>query len=290
MTLVIGYILAVCIGLSLGLIGGGGSILAVPILIYVMGVAPKAAIAMSLIIVGIVSIIGAIPHWLQGNVNLRIAAIFAPTAMIGAYLGARLASLPFITETFQLICFGLVMVIASVLMIRKGGKSSKSQKVTSSKKFDSSSTHQSKGLTLPSKGRRATQGAELNSAHAPSACMPRHWLVIPLEGLGVGMITGFVGVGGGFAIIPALVLLGGIPMKEAIGTSLLIIAFKSATGFLGYLSQVELDWNLVISFTIAASVGTLVGAYLTRLIDAKNLQKGFGYFVLAVAVFVLIKR
>jgi uncharacterized membrane protein YfcA len=259
MTLIIGYILAGCIGLSLGLIGGGGSILAVPILIYVMGVAPKAAIAMSLIIVGIVSLIGAIPHWLQGNVNLKTAAVFAPAAMVGAYLGARLAAFPFITETFQLICFGLVMVIASVLMIRKDSQSPKNHEVVSSKKSDSS-PHQS------------------------------HWLAIPLEGLGVGILTGFVGVGGGFAIIPALVLLGGIPMKEAIGTSLLIIAFKSATGFLGYLSQVELDWNLVISFTIAASLGTLAGAYLTRFIDAKNLQKGFGYFVLAVAVFVLIKR
>ena len=260
MTLIIGYILAGCIGLSLGLIGGGGSILAVPILIYLMGVAPKAAIAMSLIIVGIVSLIGAIPHWLQGNVNLKTAAIFAPAAMIGAYLGARLASFPFITETFQLICFGLVMVIASVLMIRKDGKLSKNKEAFSTHKSDLSSRHQSQ------------------------------WLTIPLEGLGVGILTGFVGVGGGFAIIPALVLLGGIPMKEAIGTSLLIIAFKSATGFLGYLSQVELDWNLLISLTIAASFGTLTGAYLTRFIDAKNLQKGFGYFVLAVAVFVLIKR
>jgi uncharacterized membrane protein YfcA len=259
MTLIIGYILAGCIGLSLGLIGGGGSILAVPILIYVMGVAPKAAIAMSLIIVGIVSLIGAIPHWLQGNVNLKTAAIFAPAAMVGAYLGARLAAFPFITETFQLICFGIVMVVASILMIRKNSKSSQKE-ASSAKKFDSLSPHQS------------------------------HWLAIPLEGLGVGILTGFVGVGGGFAIIPALVLLGGIPMKEAIGTSLLIIAFKSASGFLGYLSQVKLDWNLVISFTIAASVGTLAGAYLTRFIDAKNLQKGFGYFVLAVAVFVLIKR
>ena len=101
MTLIIGYILAGCIGLSLGLIGGGGSILAVPVLIYVMGITPKAAIAMSLIIVGIVSLIGAIPHWLQGNVNLKTAIIFAPAAMVGAYLGARIASLPFITETFQ---------------------------------------------------------------------------------------------------------------------------------------------------------------------------------------------
>ncbi len=260
MTVIIGYILAGCVGLSLGLIGGGGSILAVPILIYVMGVAPKTAIAMSLIIVSIVSLIGAIPHWLQGNVNVKTAAIFAPAAMVGAYLGARLASLPFITETFQLICFGIVMVIASLLMIGKGGKSSKSKEVDRTKKFESSSAH------------------------------PSHWWAIPLEGLGVGILTGFVGVGGGFAIIPALVLLGGIPMKEAIGTSLLIIAFKSVTGFLGYLSQVELDWNLVISFTLAASLGTVAGAYFTRFIDAKNLQKGFGYFVLAVAVFVLIKQ
>ena len=260
MNLIIGYVLAGSIGLSLGLIGGGGSILAVPILIYVMGVAPKAAIAMSLAIVGIVSLIGAIPHWLQGNVNLKTAAIFVPAAMIGAYLGARLAAFPLITETFQLICFGLVMVIASVLMIRKDSKLPQKQEASSAKRADTPSRHQS------------------------------HWLAIPLEGLGVGILTGFVGVGGGFAIIPALVLLGGIPMKEAIGTSLLIIAFKSATGFLGYLSQVQLDWNLVISFTLAASFGTLAGAYLTRFIDAKNLQKGFGYFVLAVAMFVLIKR
>ncbi len=260
MTLIIGYVLAGCIGLNLGLIGGGGSILAVPTLIYVMGVAPKAAIAMSLIIVGIVSLIGVIPHWLQGNVNLKTAAIFAPAAMIGAYLGARLASFPLITETFQLICFGLVMTIASVFMIRKDSQSSQGQTTLSAKKFDLSSHHQS------------------------------HCLAIPLESLGVGILTGFVGVGGGFAIIPALVLLGGIPMKEAIGTSLLIIGFKSATGFLGYLSQVELDWNLVISFTMAASLGTIVGAYITRFIEAKKLQKSFGYFVLAVAIFILITR
>ena len=161
-----------------------------------------------------VSIVGAIPHWLQGNVNLKTAAIFAPAAMIGAYLGARLAAFPFITETFQLIYFGLVMIIASVLMIRKSGKSSRSQEVAFINKFD-----------------------------------PLHdtqWLAIPLQGLGIGILTGFVGVGWGFVIVPALVLFGGIPMKEAIGTSLLIIAFNSATGFWGYLSQVELDWNLVI--------------------------------------------
>lgn len=254
---IIGHFLAICIGLSLGLIGGGGSILAVPILVYVMGLGAKAAIAMSLIIVGTVSLIGAVPHWLQGNVNLKVAAIFAPTAMLGAYLGARIAGLAVITETIQLICFAIVMVLASLMMIRQGRQKLQNQNLAQEK---DSLKHQ------------------------------RHWLAIPLEGLGVGILTGFVGVGGGFAIIPALVLLGGLPMKEAIGTSLIIITFKSITGFLGYLDQVSLDWNLVISFAIAASVGTITGAYLTRFIEAKALQKGFGYFVLAVGIFVLIQH
>ena len=259
MTKYIGYILAVGIGLSLGLIGGGGSILAVPILVYVMGVSSKSAIAMSLVIVGTVSIIGAIPHWKQGNVNLKTAVSFIPTAMLGAFLGARFTAFPFITETFQLICFGVVMAIASILMIRKSSK----KKDSKNGKFEAVE-QSSKGIY--------------------------QWLIISAEGFGVGILTGFVGVGGGFLIVPTLVLLGGIPMKEAIGTSLVIISANSASGFLGYISQVKVDWNLIISFTIAASAGTLLGAYLTRYIDAKQLQKSFGYFVLVVAILVLIKR
>lgn len=256
-TWIVGHILAVGIGISLGLIGGGGSILAVPILVYVMGIGTKKAIAMSLAIVGIVSFIGAIPHWFQGNINLKIVAIFTPTTMIGAYFGARMASLAWITETVQLICFGVVMLLASTLMIRKGSHKAAQKLPRNSLK----------------KNYRFPKG-----------------LIIPLQGLAVGMLTGFVGVGGGFAIIPALVLLGGIEMKKAVGTSLLIITFNSATGFIGYLNQVSLDWQLIVSFTLAASLGTVTGAYLSRLIDAKHLQKGFGYFVLVVATFVLIKR
>ena len=250
---IIGHFLAICIGLSLGLIGGGGSILAVPILVYVMGLGPKTAIAMSLVIVGTVSLIGAIPHWLQGNVNGTVAAIFAPTAMLGAYLGAQMAGFPFITETIQLICFAIVMVLASLMMIGQGRQKIKEK-----------------------------QGFKHKNQH--------NWSFIFLEGLGVGVLTGFVGVGGGFAIIPVLVLLGGLPMKEAIGTSLIIITFKSITGFLGYLSQVNLDWILMISFTIAASLGTISGAYLTRFIETKKLQKAFGYFVLAVGIFILVQH
>jgi uncharacterized membrane protein YfcA len=258
---IIGHVLAVAIGVSLGLIGGGGSILAVPILVYVMGLTPKAAIATSLVVVGTVSLIGVIPHWWQQNVNFKTAAIFTPAAMLGAYLGARIASLPLITGTIQLICFGIVMVIASVLMIRKDSNDSPPAPTTSSH---------------PPTGHAHTR--------------KQTWLAIPLEGLGVGMLTGFVGVGGGFAIIPALVLLGNLPMKEAIGTSLLIIAFKSTTGFLGYLGQVDLNWPLMLTFTLAASIGTVAGALLTRVIPAKQLQQGFGYFVLIGAVFILVKR
>lgn len=252
----VGHILAIGIGLSLGLIGGGGSILAVPILVYVMGVESRAAIAMSLFIVGSVSLLGAIPYARRGHLSWRIVAGFTPAAMLGAYLGSQLVKLPLITDTVQLVSFGLVMLAASVLMIRKG-KGSERHRVTSEKR---------------------------------SSLRSLRWLAIPAEGLGVGIVTGFVGVGGGFLIIPALVLLSQLPMKTAVGTSLLIIFFNSATGFMGYLEQVAIDWPLTLSFTLAAGIGTVVGSLLARKIEASKLQKGFGYFVLAVAIFVLIRR
>ena len=254
LTIIVGHILAVCIGLSLGLIGGGGSILAVPILVYVMGISSKIAIAMSLIIVCMISLIGIIPHWQQGNVRFKIALAFIPAAMIGAYLGATLTALPGITDTVQLIAFGLVMAIASIIMIRRGKQ------------------------VIPKDNKPPLWKS-----------LPQ-WLRIPGEGLGVGVLTGFVGVGGGFIIVPALVLVEGIPIKQAIGTSLVIIAANSIAGFLGYVNQVAIDWQLVMTFTLAASGGTIAGAYLNRHVNAKQLQQGFGYFILAVAIFVLIKQ
>lgn len=252
----IGHLLAILIGVSLGLIGGGGSILAAPVLIYVMSVPAKSAFAMTLVIVGFVSLIGAIPHWQQGNVNFRIVALFSPAAMLGAYLGARLTALPLITPTVQLIAFGLMMLMASIVMIRKG-----------------SDPPACSGLDCP-----------VQAAPIPKG------LAIALEGLVVGVLTGFVGIGGGFLVIPALVVLGKTPMKEAVGTSLIILALKSVTGFAGYLGHVAIDWSLLISFTIAAGIGILIGSHLNQFISAKQLEKGFGYFVLAVAVFVLIQR
>ncbi|QKD82727.1 sulfite exporter TauE/SafE family protein [Thermoleptolyngbya sichuanensis A183] len=255
---VIGHLLAICIGISLGLIGGGGSILAAPVLIYVMSVPAKSAFAMTLVIVGVASLIGAIPHWRQGNVNPKIIALFAPASMLGAYLGARLASLPFITPTIQLVTFGVMMLIASITMIRKGASKSENP-------LDKAG-HSDRHTVIPK------------------------WLAIALEGLAVGTLTGFIGIGGGFLVIPALVLLGKTPMKEAVGTSLIILALKSVTGFAGYFGHVPIDWTLLLSFTIASSAGILLGSYLNQFVSAKQLEKGFGYFVLAVAVFVLIKR
>ncbi|RZM82907.1 sulfite exporter TauE/SafE family protein [Leptolyngbya iicbica] len=262
MTLVLGYLLAIAIGLSLGLIGGGGSVLAVPIMVYVLGVPAKSAIAMSMFVVGCVSLLGVIPHWQRGNVNFKTFMIFTPAAMMGTFLGAKIAGLPWVSDTFQLVAFGIVMVVTSLFMIRKSGAKPRPSSVGAMARHE---PHQHHGL-LPT------------------------WLLIPLEGIVVGIVTGFVGVGGGFLIIPALVLLGGIPMKEAVGTSLLIIAFKSAIGFVEYLNYVTLDWQLMLTFTLAASIGMGAGVYLSRSIDGRHLQKGFGYFVLAVAVFVLLKR
>ena len=261
MTWILGHILALGIGISLGLMGGGGSVLALPTLVYVMGIPPKSAVAMTLVIVGTVSVIGMIPHWRQGNVNFKTAFIFGSATMLGAFTGARIATLPFITGTLQMLLFAVMMFLAAGLMIRRSMKAT--QKKPPEKPI-----------------------LELYPQPICKYC----WLWLVSEGLGVGILTGLVGVGGGFAIIPALVILGNVPMKEAIGTSLLIIAANSVSGILGYWGQVDLDGQIIFSFIIAAGLGTVVGAYLSKYIDGKKLQKYFGYFLLTVATFILFQN
>lgn len=251
MAIGVGYALAVVIGLSLGLLGGGGSVLALPVLVYVLGIAPHRAIPMTLVMVGTVSVLGAIPHIRRGLVAWRPGAMFGLATVVGAYLGARLAALPFITSTVQMTIFAGAMLVAAGLMI---GRSSRT--------------------------------AALAGPYVPPLC--RYcWLWLPTEGVVVGVLTGLVGVGGGFAIVPALVLLAHVPMPKAIGTSLLIITANSLAGLAGYLGQVDLDWHLTVNFTVFAGFGTVGGAYLVQFVSPKHLQKGFGYFLLGIAVFVL---
>lgn len=242
----IGFVLAAVIGLSLGLLGGGGSILTVPAFVYVMGIEAKSAIAMSLVVVGATALVGAGTHWRSGNVRLRTAVLFGLIAMLGSYAGARASA--FIPATVQLATLGLVMLAAALSMLR------------------------------PMRARPATDSS------APLS--PR----LVAVALAVGTLTGIVGIGGGFLIVPALVLLGGIPMKEAVGTSLLVIAMNSASGFAGYSGTVAIQWSIVAAFTAVAIAGILAGSYFVRFIPAQALKRSFAIFLFMIGAFVLFQN
>jgi uncharacterized protein len=252
----LGLVLGALIGLSLGLLGGGGSILTVPIFAYVLGFEAKQAIAMSLAVVGAVSLLGAWGHWRAGNVNLRVALIFGSVAMVGTYLGARLAV--YFSGAAQLSLFAMVMLLAAAFMFRGPGKD--------------------RGA-----GDALTVG---EAGDAPP--MSRGLIVV--EGLAVGALTGLVGVGGGFLIVPALVLLGKVPMKQAVGTSLLVIAMKSAAGFVGYMGQVEVPWAFMAGFTAVAMFGILAGTYLVQFVSQGALKRAFAVFLVVMGAFILYQN
>ncbi|WNG87568.1 sulfite exporter TauE/SafE family protein [Mycobacterium sp. ITM-2016-00317] len=243
--------LAVFVGIALGLLGGGGSILTVPLLAYVAGMDAKQAIATSLLVVGVTSAVGAVSHARAGRVQWRTGLIFGGAGMAGAYAGGVLAR--FIPGTVLLIGFAVMMVATAVAMLR-GRKS-----------VDESSTGDDAGRRLP---------------------VPK----MLSEGLVVGLVTGLVGAGGGFLVVPALALLGGLPMPVAVGTSLIVIAMKSFAGLGGYLSSVQINWTVALAVTAAAVVGALVGARLTAKADPDALRKGFGWFVLAMASVILAQE
>lgn len=242
---VLGLFLAALMGLSLGLLGGGGSILTVPILVYVLGFGAKEAIAMSLAVVGATSVFGAIGHWRSGNVDLRIAGLFGVVAMAGTYLGARLAV--FFSGPAQLAMFAVVMLVAAVFMFRGTGR---------------------------------LEPTEEESGTVPVA-------LIVAEGIGVGVLTGLVGVGGGFMIVPALVLLAKVPMKRAVGTSLVVISMKSGAGLLGYLGQVAIPWDFVGLFTLLATVGIITGTYLVKYVPQAALKRSFAAFLVVMGALIL---
>jgi uncharacterized membrane protein YfcA len=234
----------------LGLLGGGGSILTVPIFVYILAFEAKQAIAMSLAVVGATSLVGAIRHGQVGNLNLRVALIFGPVAMVGTYLGARLSV--FFSGAAQLVLFAFVMLAAAIFMLR---------------------------------GRKAAGGSRESVVAHPVALLT----LVAVEGLAVGVVTGLVGTGGGFLIVPALLLLG-LPMKEAVGTSLLIIALKSFAGFAGYLPQVEVDWEFMAGFTAVAIVGIWIGAYVVQFILQKVLRRAFSILLIVMAIAILYQN
>ncbi|ATH06817.1 permease [Halobacteriovorax marinus] len=247
--MLVGYLFAILIGLSLGLLGGGGSILTVPILVYVLNMDPKISIALSLAIVGVTSLFGVFGHYKNKNVDLRVASVFAPVAMGGTFLGAKLSQ--FLSGQVQLLMFAIIMIIASFFML-KGKKESDEDESNNKKKLN--------------------------------------FILIGLEGLFVGIVTGLVGVGGGFLIVPALVLLGGVTMKKAVGTSLLIISLKSFAGFAGYIGIVEIPWLFLGKFTLFSVVGIFVGSYLVKFVSQSALKKAFAIFLIIMGFFILYKN
>jgi len=240
---------AIAIGISLGLLGSGGSILTVPVLVYLVGQDEKVAIAGSLFIVGSIALAGSLQFVRAGFINWRTVAIFGLPGMAGTYLGAAIAA--YVSGLTQLALFAVVMLLASYLMLRP--------------------------IRLTDAG------------HAPRA----FWKIAG-DGLVVGIITGLVGVGGGFLIVPALVLLGGLSMHHAVATSLVIIALKSFSGFYKYLDVLDeqglnLDWPVLGLVTVLGIAGSVVGSRLARKVPQDRLKRWFGYFLIVMGIYILAR-
>lgn len=248
--LIIAAMLAILMGLTLGLLGGGGSILTVPILVYILEVPDKTAIAMSLLVVGTTSLVAMSSHARQGNVVWRTGLIFGLFGMLGAFLGGKIAA--FIPGPVLLTLFALLMLVTGAAMLRP-------------RKDAGPETPEDDNKQLPV-------------------------IKVALEGIVVGAVTGLVGAGGGFLVVPALALMGGLSMKRAIGTSLLVIAMKSFAGFASFASFVTLDWTLFGVFTGASVLGTIGGTILAKKIDASKLRTGFAVFVFVMAAGMISKQ
>lgn len=261
--ILVGYIAAIFIGVSLGLIGGGGSILTVPVLVYILDVDPVLATAYSLFIVGATSLVGAGNYMKSGLVDYKTAAVFAVPSFIAVFL-TRKFLVPWLPDPLLtigdlvlsknvgiMVFFAVIMLVASISMIREK-KDKETGAVAGDLKFN--------------------------------------FPMIALEGSLVGLVTGIVGAGGGFLIIPALVLFARLPMKLAVGTSLLIIAAKSLIGFMGDISNQPIEWKSLLIFTGLSIVGIFIGSSLSKKVNEKSLKTGFGWFVLLMALYILSKE
>jgi hypothetical protein len=261
LTSILGFIGALLIGIVLGLIGGGGSILTVPVLVYLLSINPVTATAYSLFVVGVSALVGAVRNMQKGLVDFKTAIVFAVPAFIAVYSTRKFIVPAIPDELFQvgdfmvtknigiMVFFAIIMVVAAISMMK-------------SKRGD------------------VAEDSEVSY----------NYPLIIVEGVVVGLLTGIVGAGGGFLIIPALVLLAKLPMKKAVATSLLIIAIKSLIGFIGDVENLEIDWSFLLSFTAVSVVGIFLGIFLNKFIDGKKLKKGFGWFVLLMGIYIIGKE
>lgn len=259
-TQLLGYIGALIIGVVMGLVGGGGSILTVPILVYLLAISPVTATAYSLFVVGVSALVGAVKNIQKGLVEFRTAIVFAIPAFISVYLTRKYLVPAIPEELFSvgdiivtknvgiMVFFGIIMLIASIFMIKD------------------------------LKGKNEDVPLQYN------------YPFIIAEGLVIGVITGIVGAGGGFLIIPALVLFVKLSMKKAIATSLLIIAIKSLIGFIGDIENLPIDWMFLLTFTLVSIIGIFIGIRISNFIDGKKLKKFFGWFVLCMGIFIILKE
>lgn len=244
MMLVFALILALVIGLSLGLLGSGGSIITLPVLVYVAGIPAHQAVGMSLVIVGGTSALGGLLNLRQGAFDLRAATFFALSGMVGAFVGAKFTHL--VSAPVLLLLFGALMLVVGIRMLRSGESTAQSQQ-----------------------------------------CRPLRCLA---TGVAVGVLTGFLGVGGGFLILPALMLFAGLEMKPAIGTSLAVIAVNCLGGLLGQLHYVNFDWWLTLGFLLAAMAGMFAGTVLAKRLSAAVLRSGFAWCVVLLGIMLVARN
>ncbi|NNC51312.1 MAG: sulfite exporter TauE/SafE family protein [Flaviramulus sp.] len=256
---ILGYIGALIVGLVLGLIGGGGSILTVPLLVYLLGYNPVVATAYSLFVVGTSSMVGTFQKYKEGLVDIKTGLAFSFPSFIAVYLSRRYL-VPGIPDTiftigeYQLtkdmsimIFFAIIMFLAAISMIKNG-----------------------------------------KDDHLLSISQPYYKTFV--QGLIIGTITGVIGAGGGFLYVPALVIWANIPMKKAVGTSLIIVTINSLIGFLGDVQTLEIEWVFLLTFTLISIVGIVIGVFISKFISAAKLKKSFGIFVLLMAVYILFKE
>jgi len=243
-------------GMLLGVFGSGGSIITMPALMYLADIDPKSAIAMSLGIVAVTAGVAAEQHYRRGNVELKVTAVFGLFGVVGTYLGARLGVIT--PVAIQLGLFALVMYAAAWKMLKP-------------------------------KREHKSVGAATAEGCPAGFCDVSDYVHIAIHGIVIGVLTGVVGVGGGFLIVPALVLLSGLPMRQAVGTSLAIVTLKSAAGYAGYAGEVAVDFEVMGIFAAIAIAGSFAGSLVAQRLPEKRLQQGFGVFLVLVATYILMK-